>query len=194
MLRASTVVRKSAVPADRVAETVTLDYEGRNRRRIALKGDAGLDFLLDLDKTTVLNDGDAVMLEDGRLVEVKAAPQPLLELRAEDPLRLLKVAYHVGNRHTPAEVTPQALYIEEDPVLADMARRQGCTATPVNRPFQPERGAYGHDGAHDHHAHLAREHRHAQGAHASDEKQHGDCAPDHDHRQHGRDDSGGDRH
>src|SRR5829696_7409002 len=177
MLRASTVVRKSAVPADRVAETVTLDYEGRNRRRIALKGDAGLDFLLDLDKTTVLNDGDAVMLEDGRLVEVKAAPQRLLELRAEDPLRLLKVAYHVGNRHTPAEVTAQALYIEEDPVLADMARRQGCTATPVVRPFQPEHGAYEHDGGPDHPARPAHEHRHAQAAYDIDDHEQRDCSP-----------------
>src|SRR5437763_894486 len=105
MLRATVVVRKSAVKPDRVADRVTLDHEGRHRRRIALTGEGGLDFLLDLDRATALNDGDAVKLEDGRLVEVKAAPQPLLEVRAENPLRLMRVAWHIGNRHTPAEIT-----------------------------------------------------------------------------------------
>jgi urease accessory protein len=150
MLRATTVIRKPAVKADRVADTVTLDHEGRHRRRVALTGDNGLEFLLDLDKATILGDGDAVKLEDGRLVQVKAAPQRLLEIKAENPLRLLKVAYHVGNRHSPAEVTADAIYIEEDHVLAEMVRGQGCTATLVMRAFQPERGAYEHDCGHDH--------------------------------------------
>jgi urease accessory protein len=199
MLRATAIVRKPAVKADKVADTVTLDHEGRNRRRIALKGDAGLDFLLDLDKATVLNDGDAVKLEDGRLVQVKAAPQKLLELRAENPLRLLKAAYHVGNRHTPAEVTADAIYIEEDHVLAEMARGQGCTVTPVMRAFQPERGAYEHDCGHDHshgHHHHDHGHDHAQVHKAHDHShdhahQHGagcGCGHDHAHdHKHGHD-------
>ncbi len=206
MLRATAIVRKPAVKADKVADTVTLDHEGRNRRRIALKGDAGLDFLLDLDKATVLNDGDAVKLEDGRLVQVKAAPQKLLELRAENPLRLLKAAYHVGNRHTPAEVTADAIYIEEDHVLAEMARGQGCTVTPVVRAFQPERGAYEHDCGHDHshgHHHPDHGHDHAQDHKAHDHShdhahQHGagcGCGHDHAHdHKHGHDHHGHDHH
>ena len=71
MLRATTVIRKLAVKADRVADTVTLDHEGRHRRRVALTGDDGLEFLLDLDKATILDDGDALKLEDGRLVQVR---------------------------------------------------------------------------------------------------------------------------
>jgi urease accessory protein len=185
MLRATAIVRKPAVKADKVADTVTLDHEGRNRRRIALKGDAGLDFLLDLDKATVLNDGDAVKLEDGRLVQVKAAPQKLLELRAENPLRLLKAAYHVGNRHTPAEVTADAIYIEEDHVLAEMARGQGCTVTPVMRAFQPERGAYehdcGHDHGHGHHGHHHHDHGHH---HAHDHGHHHGHEHSHDQKAH----------
>ena len=183
MLRAATIVRKPLVKPDRVADTVTLDHEGRNRRRIALKGDAGLDFLLDLDKATLLNDGDALKLEDGRLVEVKAAPERLLEIRAENPLRLLRVAWHVGNRHAPAEVTADALYIPQDHVLAEMVRGQGCTATPVLRPFKPERGAYEHDCGHDHggHAHAHGGHDHG---HHDHDRAHGS---DHDreHRHHG---------
>lgn len=210
MLRATSIVRKAAVKAERVADTVTLDHEGRNRRRIALKGDKGLDFLLDLDKATALNDGDALKLEDGRLVQVRAAPQRLLEVRAENPLRLLKVAYHVGNRHTPAEVTADALYIEEDHVLAEMARGQGCTATPVMRPFQPERGAYEHDCGHDHgdhhHGHGRHDHGHSHAhghahSHADGDAQAGAhahahdaaCGCGHDHH-HAHDDHHGHAH
>ena len=166
MLRATSVVRKAAVRQDRVVDTLTLDHDDRNRRRLALKGDGGLDILLDLDKATAIGDGDAVKLEDGRLVVVKAAPQSLLEIRAENPLRLMRVAWHIGNRHTPAEITADAIYIENDHVLAEMVRGQGCAMVAVNRPFQPERGAYDHDHAncdhpsHDHSGHAHHDHGH----------------------------------
>jgi urease accessory protein len=189
MLRANAIVRKPAVKADKVVDTVTLDHEGRNRRRVALTGDKGLAFLLDLDKATVLNDGDALKLEDGRLVQVRAAPQRLLELRAENPLRLLKVAYHVGNRHAPAEVTAEAIYIEEDHVLAEMARGQGCTVTGVMRSFQPERGAYEHDCGHDHHhghGHHDHHHGHDHGHGHDHDHDHGH-AHDHAHARHEHD-------
>jgi len=168
MHRAISVVRKPAVRADKVVDTVTLDHEGRQRRRIALTGDAGLGFLLDLDKATSLADGDAVKLEDGSLVRVKAAAQPLLEITAENPLRLVRLAWHIGNRHTPAEITADAIYIERDHVLAEMVRGQGGLAREVERPFQPERGAYDHecgpDCGHDHghgHSHHHHDHGHA---------------------------------
>lgn len=176
MQRAISVVRKAAVKQDRVVETLTLDHEDRNRRRVALKGDGGRDILLDLDKPTALNDGDAVKLEDGSLVLIRAAAQKLIEITAENPLRLMRVAWHIGNRHTPAEITTDAIYIEHDHVLAEMIRGQGCTMSEVERPFQPERGAYDHDHAncgHDHgHHHHDHDHAHA----------HGDaCGCGHDH-------------
>jgi urease accessory protein len=181
MLRATAVVRKAAVKPDRVADTVVLDHEGRHRRRVALKGEGGLDFLLDLDKAAALADGDAVRLEDGRLVEVRAAPQALLEIRAENPLRLMRVAWHIGNRHTPAEIGADAIWIEDDHVLAEMVRGQGCTATPVRRPFRPERGAYEHDCGHDHgDAH----HQHHHGRNPDDAPHH------HDDHAHHHDDAG----
>jgi urease accessory protein len=211
MLRAISVVRKAAVRQDRVVDSLTLDHDDRNRRRLALKGDGGLDILLDLDKATALGDGDAVKLEDGRLVLIKAAAQSLLEIRAENPLRLMRVAWHIGNRHTPAEITADAIYIENDHVLAEMVRGQGCAMNAVNRPFQPERGAYDHDhancdhpshdhgshghhdhAAHDHaaHDHAAHDHAHAHShaeAHAHSHA-HGDacgCGHDHGHHDHG---------
>jgi urease accessory protein len=174
MLRATAIVRKAAVRPDRVADTVTLDPEGRQRRRFALRGEGGLEFLLDLEQAAVLNDGDALKLEDGRLVAVKAAPQPLLEIRAENPLRLTRIAWHIGNRHTAAEITADALYIEDDHVLAEMVRGQGGTATRVTRPFQPERGAYVHDCGHDHGAHDHGAHGHAHDHHGHDHGGHDD--------------------
>lgn len=181
MQRAISVVRKAAVKQDRVVETLTLDHEDRNRRRVALRGDGGGDILLDLDKPTALNDGDAVRLEDGSLVLIRAAAQKLIEITAENPLRLMRVAWHIGNRHTPAEITTDAIYIEHDHVLAEMIRGQGCTMSEVERPFQPERGAYDHDHAncgHDHgHHHHDHDHAHA----------HGDacgCGHDHHHDHH----------
>lgn len=193
MLRATTVIRKAAVKQDKVVETLTLDHEDRNRRRIALKGDGGREILLDLDKATVLNDGDAVKLEDGGLVLIKAAAQSLLEIRAENPLRLMRVAWHIGNRHTPAEITAEAIYIENDHVLAEMIRGQGCAMNEVERPFQPERGAYdhghdhahdaccGHDHGHDHHGHDHHAHDHA---HAGHDHDHGHAHHDHGHHAH----------
>src|SRR5690606_25033004 len=114
MLRAASVVRRPAVKAERVVDTVTLAHDDRHRRRVTLTADGGLSFLLDLEKATVLDDGDALKLEDGRLVVVRAAPEKLLEIRAESPVRLLRVAWHIGNRHTPAEITADAIYIAED--------------------------------------------------------------------------------
>ncbi len=184
MLRATSVVRKAAVRQDRVVDTLTLDHDDRNRRRLALKADGGLDVLLDLDKATALGDGDAVKLEDGRLVLVKAAPQSLLEIKAENPLRLMRVAWHIGNRHTPAEITADAIYIENDHVLAEMVRGQGCAMQAVMRPFQPERGAYDHDHANCDHPSHAHGHR---GHHHHDHDHH---AHDHDHHDHGSHDHG----
>ncbi|MGA8602171.1 MAG: urease accessory protein UreE [Beijerinckiaceae bacterium] len=150
MIRATSIERKPAVKPERVNDSVTLDHEHRQRRRIRLTSDGDLEFLLDLDKATGLDDGDALKLEDGRLIAVKAAPQKLLEIKAENPLRLLRVAWHIGNRHTPAEITADAIYIEEDHVLAQMVRGQGCSVITVTRPFRPERGAYDHGHAHTH--------------------------------------------
>jgi urease accessory protein len=188
MLRATVIVRKAAVRPDRVADTVILDHEGRQRRRFALRGEGGLEFLLDLQKAAALNDGDALKLEDGRLVQVKAAPQPLLEIRAENPLRLTRIAWHIGNRHTAAEITADAIYIEDDHVLAEMVRGQGGTTTRITRPFQPERGAYEHDCGHDHGAHGAHDHGgHDHGAHNHSAHGHSAHGHGHDHDHHGHD-------
>jgi urease accessory protein len=150
MLRATAIVRRSAVSTETVVDRLTLAYDQRHRRRIAMTADGGLSFLLDLETATVLDDGDAVRLDDGRLVQVKAAPENLIEIRAESPLLLKKIIWHLGNRHVPAEITPEAIYIAADHVLLEMVRGLGASARHVERPFRPEQGAYHQHGPEGH--------------------------------------------
>jgi len=86
------------------ADTVVLDFDDRHRRRMAMTGTRGLEFLLDLETAVALRGGDALVLEDGRLIEVVAAPEPLLEIRGLDPGHLVRIAWHLGNRHLPTQI------------------------------------------------------------------------------------------
>ena len=107
----------------------------------------------------MLRDGDALVLDDGRLVAVAAAPEDLLEVRGTAQIALPRLAWHLGNRHTPTAIEPDHILVRRDHVLADMLRRLGAEVREVNAPFDPEGGAYatGHSGqtSHGHHhAHL----------------------------------------
>ena len=122
-------VKAAATWSGNAADRVVLDYDDRHRRRMALTATSGLAFLLDLPAATSLRDGDALVLEDGRLVEVVAAPEPLLEIRCADPLHLARLAWHLGNRHVPVQVL--------GPIAAHPARsracRDGCAARRARR-------------------------------------------------------------
>ncbi|TGE00084.1 urease accessory protein UreE [Methylobacterium nonmethylotrophicum] len=183
MQRATTIVRKAAVRPDAVVDEVALDHAARSRRSAALTAQGGLAFRLDLDRATTLEDGDAVRLEDGRLVRVLAAPQALLAVTAENPVRLTRLAWQLGSNHVQAEMTADALYVLDDPVVAELIRGQGCTATALQRPFRPEKEVEAHDHTtcgHDHH-HHGHEHQ-AHDHHGHDHHDHG-----HDHHAHGHD-------
>ncbi|WP_210485668.1 urease accessory protein UreE [Microvirga antarctica] len=181
----STIVRKPAVKPDRVVDTITLDHAARGQRHAHWTGEAGTKIHLDLDMDTRINDGDALRLEDGTLVQVKAAAEPLLEVRAENPLRLMRLAWHLGSQHGLAEFTGDALYIENTPALAELARGQGCTATPVERRFQPEQGAQACDHDHGDHGHGHGHHDHGH-KHGHDDHAHGHAHKhDHDDHEHG---------
>ncbi|MEO0823885.1 MAG: urease accessory protein UreE [Pseudomonadota bacterium] len=133
---------------------VTLDFAGRYRRRARLVTDTGEAVLLDLAEATELRDGDVLVLEDGRQIRIAAAPEPLLAVSAADPRHLTRLAWHIGNRHTPCEVQAGRLLIQRDHVLAEMIRGLGGTVEEVEAPFQPEGGAYGHGRTHGHsHSH-----------------------------------------
>jgi len=143
----------SGQPADRVV----LDYDARQRRRIAMTGGNGTAFLLDLPAPAGLRGGDALLLEDGRLVEVIAASEPLLEIRCADARHLARIAWHLGNRHLPTQLMNDALRIRRDHVIADMVAQLGADIIEMEAPFDPEGGAYSNspsqhpNGGHGHH-------------------------------------------
>ena len=185
----------SGAPAD----TVVLDFDQRHRRRVAMTGVGGLEFLLDLAEAAMLRGGDGLRLEDGRLVEVLAEPEPLAEIRAADPLALTRIAWHLGNRHLLTEMLPKALRIRRDPVIEAMAEGLGARVIALEAPFNPEGGAYvkaepgaePHDHAHGHdHAHDSAEERNGRrdDRHSHDHD-HGPVHP-HDHH-HDHDDAHG---
>ncbi|TXM79151.1 urease accessory protein UreE [Methylobacterium sp. WL69] len=176
MLRATTLIRKAAVRADAVVDRVTLDHAARQAPPATLTGAGGLGFTPALAKAASLEDGDALRLEDGRLILVEAAAEALLEVRAANPARLLRLAWQLGGSHVPAEIAAEVLYVPAS--AAELVRGQGCAATPVTRAFKPEREAHDHSQCgHDHgHAHShEHDHSHAEPSHAHE---HGH---DHDH-------------
>jgi len=173
------------------ADTVVLDFDDRHRRRMAMTGTRGLEFLLDLENATALRGGDALVLEDGRLIEVVAAPEPLVEIRGSDPHHLIRVAWHLGNRHLPTQIMPKGLRIRRDHVIEAMVQGLGARVIEIEAPFDPEGGAYaGHAHAEEPHGHTGHDHAHSH-AHDHDHDHHGDghhhdehCDHDHHHHDH----------
>lgn len=146
-------------------DTITLDYEARFVRRKRLVCDSGRTFLIDLPKARALAEGEALRLSDGTTVAVRAAPEPLLEVRGALP----RLAWHIGNRHTPCRIEADRLLLREDPVLATMLKHLGAEVTHIEAPFSPEGGAYGHGRTFGHsHAPDTHDHDHS---HAHDHDQ-----------------------
>jgi urease accessory protein len=175
------------------ADTVVLDFDDRHRRRMAMTGTRGLVFLLDLENAVALRGGDALVLEDGKLVEVVAAPERLIEIKGADPHHLIRLAWHLGNRHLPTQVMPRALRIRRDHVIEAMVRGLGARVVEIEAPFDPEGGAYagaGHDHGHEAHTHDHAHHGHSHDPGHRDNHGHHD---DHDHHHH-HDDHGGHEH
>ena len=145
-------------PVDRV----TLDYDGRHRRRVRLTTEAGETVLLDLPKAVAMADGDGLRLEDGRWIGVSAAVELLMEVTAASHLALLRIAWHVGNRHLPTDIAETEdgglrLRLRPDHVIEEMIAGLGGRVRHIRAPFQPEGGAYGGHGHHHHgnHDHAA---------------------------------------
>ena len=145
-------------PIKKAAGSLTLDFDARHRRRIRLTADNGEDILLDLPKAAAMADGDGLQLEDGRWLKIEAAAEPIVEVRHKDPDQLMRLAWHLGNRHLPTEIRNHVLRIRPDHVIEDMLRGFGANLVKVHSSFQPEGGAYGGDG--HHHNHEDSEHHH----------------------------------
>jgi urease accessory protein len=147
MKRATQIARAGTWRAADAADRVVLDADERYRRRIVLAAEGGTRFLLDLAQVTALRDGDGLVLDDGTIVVVVAKPEPLVEIAADDPAALARLAWHLGNRHTELQIVGNRLRMRRDHVLEDMLIGLGARLTMIEAPFEPERGAYehGHD-------------------------------------------------
>lgn len=183
MIRA-TQVRPQVHWTEAAADTVVLGFDDRHRRRMAMTGTRGLEFLLDLKEAIALRGGDALVLEDGRLIEVVAAPESLVEIRGTDPHHLVRVAWHLGNRHLPTQIVGKGLRIRRDHVIEDMVRGLGARVIVIEAPFDPEGGAYaggGHAGHGHHDDHKHDDHKHGGHDHAEHDHAKHDHGHDHHH-------------
>ena len=124
-------------------DTITLTYVNRYKRRILMKSDNGLEFLLDLQKTTELRTGDFIELDDGKLLEIIEAQEKLMRATSNDKLIVMKGAWHIGNRHLPCEIDIESLTLHYDHVIKEMLENLGLVVEIIYQPFNPEGGAYG---------------------------------------------------
>lgn len=134
-------------------EQCVMTYDARFIRRKVIKTVHEETLLVDLKQTTSLNNRDAFLLNDGRLIEIIAAEEDLYEITGD----LVQLAWHIGNRHTPCQIEPTRLLIQRDKVISHMLEHLGATVTEVHEPFTPEGGAYGHGRTHSH-EHVATAH------------------------------------
>src|SRR3954447_24084476 len=128
-----------AVTADRVV----LDADDRQRRRIVLTSENGTALLLDFDKPVTLRDGDGLVLDDGSIIAVAGQAEQLIEVGARAPLDLVRLAWHVGNRHTDIQFLDKSFRIRRDHVLEEMLKGLGATIRSLDAPFDPEPAAPG---------------------------------------------------
>ena len=168
MIRAHTILPDAAGPADLTAE---LSFDDRHRRRIVVATREGEDVLVDLAEATRLAAGTRIAMEDGRTLQILALDEAVADITAPDPLLVTRLAWHLGNRHTPTAILAGRLRIRRDHGLEAMVERLGGTVTPLSGPFDPEYGAYHDGGGHGHHGHDHHDHAH----------------DDHGHHDHGHD-------
>jgi urease accessory protein len=176
--RATRVAPAGTWPEDQARDTVMVDFDDRYRRRRLYSGQGGLAFLLDLPEAQVLKEGDGLALASGGFVRVKAAPEPLVAVTGRDAGHLLRLAWHLGNRHLPAEIAEGRILIRHDHVIVQMLQGLGATVEAVNAPFNPEGGAYGDHGHAPSHGHGHHHHGHD---HHHDHHHHDGCDHDHHH-------------
>jgi len=151
MLRVTGIRHRGEWDADSASDRVVLDAGDRQRRRIVLTAEKGTEFLLDFAKPVALRDGDGIVLDNGAVVLVAGEAERLVEIAAPSPLDAVRLAWHLGNRHTDVQVTGGRLRIRRDHVLEDMLAGLDARLTAVEAPFDPEQGApHGHHQGHDH--------------------------------------------
>jgi urease accessory protein len=170
LIRAVEILPPGKWPGSNAADRIVLTFDERHRRRLRYVACGGTTFLLDLPRAAVLHAGDGLRLEDGRIVSVEASPEQLVEVTAANAGALVRLAWHIGNRHLPAQLEPDRILIRDDTVIVNMLLGLGAKVTPVLAAFTPETGAYDSSGS------AATQHENGLAPHHA----HGDRAP-HEH-------------
>jgi urease accessory protein len=171
MHRVSSISPAGTWDAASAVDRVTLDADDRQRRRIVLTAEKGTRALLDFDRPVTLRDGDGLVLEDGSVVLVTGMSEPLAEISVSSPRDFVRVAWHLGNRHTDVQIAGDRIRIRRDHVLEEMLRGLGATVTLIEAPFDPQATVphghdhanghgHAHDHGHDHHGHGHHHHGH----------------------------------
>lgn len=149
--RCTTILPAKTWDPAQATDEVLIDYDRRHRRRIVLKTESGQDILLDLPQAARLRDGDGLQLTTGPIIRVRARPEPLAEIHAHSDAELIRIAWHLGNRHLPVQLLRDKIRIRRDHVIEEMVERLGGHVDQIEAPFDPEAGAYagGHQHSHD---------------------------------------------
>ncbi len=150
-MRAASVLPKGTWDVARETDQVLIDFDRRHRRRIVLTTISGAEVLIDLPQAVRLRDGDGLLLDDGRIIHVRAKPEPLMEIHAHEDGELIRIAWHLGNRHLPVQLLCDRIRIRADHVIGDMVEGLGGHVDLIDAPFDPESGAYAAGGHHHHH-------------------------------------------
>ncbi|HTW73219.1 MAG TPA: urease accessory protein UreE [Acetobacteraceae bacterium] len=148
-MRCRNVIPAGTWDAAAAVDRVLIDYDDRHRRRILLRTENGADLLLDLPQAVRLRHGDGLALDSGGVVQVQSKPETLLEIHAHDEGELVRIAWHLGNRHLPVQLLDDRIRIRADHVIRDMVEGLGGHVEEIQAPFDPEAGAYA--GGHHHH-------------------------------------------
>ncbi|MBV9811986.1 MAG: urease accessory protein UreE [Acetobacteraceae bacterium] len=159
-MRSERVMPAGTWDAAAEVDRVLIDYDRRHRRRIVLNTEGGRELLLDLPQATRLRDGDGLALADGGIVRVRARAERLVEIHADDPAALVRIAWHLGNRHLPVQLLGTRIRIRADHVIEAMVEGLDGHLHIVEAPFDPEPGAYAGSGAGHHHHHEDEGHGH----------------------------------
>ncbi|MFA6155233.1 urease accessory protein UreE [Mesorhizobium sp.] len=181
--RAVSVLPAGDAKAEAPYGRAVLPHDERHLRRRAIELSDGGKVLVDLPEPVALNDGDRLVLEDGRHIEITAAPEDVYDIRARDAVHLAELAWHIGNRHLAAGIEAGRILILRDHVIKAMLEGLGATVTDVSEPFKPVRGAYSGQGGHGHGHAEAHAHAHGEAhSHAhSESHSHSHAGHHHDH-------------
>jgi urease accessory protein len=152
LLRAEAVLPAGSWNETREVDRVLIDFDRRHRRRLLLRTEQGREVLLDLPQAARLRDGDGLAVDADGVVRVCARPEPLLEIHAHDERDMIRIAWHLGNRHLPVQLLGGRMRVRADHVISDMVQGLGGHVDEILAPFDPEPGAYA-GGNHHHHDH-----------------------------------------